>query len=89
MQSENSQKTTRNLVIVTPARFVHLESETYRVTRPVNPLLSNTKVCEGMDRVWKRYGNDIRPPRKSFGIKYKGMAYRGCRQATKNAQFSR
>jgi hypothetical protein len=31
----------------------------------------------GMHTVWTRYGKGIRPSRKSFGLKYRGMAYRG------------
>jgi hypothetical protein len=31
----------------------------------------------GTHTVWTRYRKGIRPPHKSFAIKYKGMAYRG------------
>jgi hypothetical protein len=61
------------LKIAMPARSLALESEISGYFRPVNPLLSGMEVCE----VWNRYEEGMRPPHKSFVIKYGGMAYRG------------
>jgi len=40
---------------------------------PAEDIEGMSQVWRGMDEVWKRYG----PTRKSLGIKYGGMPYRG------------
>jgi hypothetical protein len=75
MQRKNSRKSI--FVIGTPARSAHLESDIYGFALSINLLVSNMEVCGHMNQVWPRYGKGTRPPRKPFGLKYRGMPYRG------------